>query len=348
MTSVSSYRDQKNILVIHFAGLAQTALALPAFHSLRSHFPHSRITVASDAAGSDLLKHAGFADEVLTFGRLKDLYRPATLYRSAKSIRELKNNFFDLVIEFEANTEAGIIARFVKAQSHLSRERDMRKGIGHLLQQIARAVISSQALPRHLAHEYLKILEPLGVRPIESEPRLTTDRAADERIEKILRKHNVSFGELLIGIHPGAGSVNSRWPITRFASIASRMIHNFDARVVVLAGPRERGAAKNLSSMLPAKRAIAIQSPTISELLSASARLSLLIANHSGPAHLAAAVGTPVVVASPTAGPSPQDLLGGRHEHIRASHIDLISEEQVFDAACRLLKMNRAEYLRAR
>jgi ADP-heptose:LPS heptosyltransferase len=126
------------------------------------------------------------------------------------------------------------------------------------------------------------------------------------------------------------------------------MIHNFEARVLVFAGPSERGLAKRLTAMLPARRAIAIESPSMPDFVSGAARLSLFIGNHSGPAHVAAAAGAPVVVASTFIQPSPLDLLGALVEHIRASHVTLVSEEDVYEAACRLLKANRAEFLRSR
>src|SRR5262249_56946662 len=113
------------------------------------------------------------------------------------------------------------------------------------------------------------------VRLVEGERRIGTLRESDERIESLLGKHNVRCGELLIGVHPGAGAGKPRWPLARFASIAARMTHNFGARVLVFAGPGERGLAKRLVAMLPARRAIAIESPRITDFVSAAARLSL-------------------------------------------------------------------------
>jgi ADP-heptose:LPS heptosyltransferase len=340
--------EAQNILVIHIAGLTQTTLALPALRSLRSHLPQSRITIVSSALAADLLKLAGAADEILPLARLRqaDLLNPSTLYHSAKVIRGLQGNEYDLVIEFDANTESGLILRLVNARTRLSRPQST--GIAVILERVTRALLKQPPKLIHAAHDYLKILEPLGVRPIESEPRLRTDHACDEAIERILRKHGVGMGELLIGIHPGVGAGSASWPRSRFASIASRMIHNFNARVLVFAGPAERGAARKMVAELPAKRAIAFESLKLTDFASAVARLSLLVANQSGPAHIAAATGTPVIAVSNRSGPSPQDLLGPRHEHIRGSHFDLISEESVYDAACRLLKMNRAEILRSR
>ncbi len=340
--------DSQNILVTHIAGLTQTTLALPALRSLRSHLPHSRITIVSSAIAADLLKLAGCADEILPVARFQraEMLDLRALYRSAKIWSELRRANYDLALEFNENTESEIVLRLANPRSRLVTQKN--KGIAIFVERVTQALLRQPPKLIHAAHHYLKLLEPLGVRPIESEPRLMTDRASDESIDRLLRKHAVGIGELLIGIHPGARSGRERWPRSRFSSIASRMIHNFNARVVVLAGPAERGAAKKLAAELPAKRAIAIESNKLADFASAVARLSLLVSNHSGPAHIAAAIGTPVVAVSATSGPSPHDLLGRHNEHIRGSHVELISEEDVFDAACRLIKINRAEFLRSR
>ncbi len=338
--------NPQTILVIHIAGLAQTALSLPALRSLRQHLPQSRITVASSPTAAELLRLAGCADEVLSVSRLRgaEILNPRQLYRTTQSLGELRREHFDLAVEFKTGAEAGIVLQFAHPRERLSGRGNLDRAIDRL----RRAINDQPVALAHAAHEYLRKLEPLGVRPIEAEPRLATLRESDERLEKLLDKHHIAFGELLVGIHPGAGAGKPRWPIERFASIGARMIHNFNARVLVFAGPDERGMAKRLVALLPAKRAIAVQSPKLADFVSAAARLSLFIANHSGPAHVAAAAGAPVAVASPFAQPSAQDLLGHRNEHVRAPHVQMISEEDVYEAACRLLKMNRAEFLRSR
>jgi len=337
----------QHILIIHVAGLAQTTLALPALRSLRQHLPHSRITVVSSSAAADLLRLAACADEILPVARFRDaeFMNPRKFYRAAKSLRDLRREHFDLAVEFKTGAESGLVMQFVHSRERLGGK---KRGVEAALDRLSKAIGHAGASRRHAAHEYLKMLEPLGVRPVEAEPRIATLRESDERIERLLGKHNVGFGELLIGVHPGAGAGKPRWPFDRFASIAARMIHNFGARVLVFAGPGERGLAKRMAAMLPTRRAIAIESPKITDFVSAAARLSLFVGNHSGPAHVAAAAGAPVVVASIFVQPSPQDLLGARVEHIRAPHVTLISEEDVYEAACRLLKTNRAEFLRSR
>jgi heptosyltransferase II len=348
--SVSMTAASQHILVVHIAGLARTTLALPALRSLRQHLPQSRITVVSSPAGADLLRLAECADEILPVARFQqaEFLNPRKFYRAVKSLKELRRERFDLAIEFKAGAESSLVFQFVHSRERLSGK---KRGVDAALDRLSQAISGASRARAHIAQEYLRRLEPLGVRPIEAEPRIGSQRESDERIERLLVKHNIRFGELLIGVHPGAGEGKPRWPLDRFASIAARMIHNFDARVLVFAGPSERGLAKRMAATLPKGRAIAIESPAIPDFVSAVARLSLFIGNHSGPAHVAAAAGAPVVVASTFVEPSSgalQDLLGSLVEHIRAPHVTLISEENIYEAACRLLKANRAEFLKSR
>jgi ADP-heptose:LPS heptosyltransferase len=276
------------------------------------------------------------------------MLRPTAFYHSARTLRRLRRVYFDLGIELRAGVEAGLVWQLARVQERLVAQSGASgRGVRYAIERIAESLAKRPPPFKHDAHRYLEILEPLGVRPVEAEPRLATNREADERIEKLLAKSGVQSGELLVGIHPGAGPGRQRWPVERFVSVATRLIYNFDARVLVFAGPYERGLARRIVALLPAKRALAIESPRLADFASALARLSVMVANHSGPAHVAAATGAPVVVASTYAGPSAQDLLSKHHAHIRRERAEAIPEEEVYEAACRLLKTSRAEILSA-
>ncbi|MFN0085010.1 MAG: glycosyltransferase family 9 protein [Blastocatellia bacterium] len=337
--------EPRHILILHIAGLAETILAVPALRSLRNRLPNARITVVSGAGPAELLELLEEVDEVIPVGRFRnaELLKPGLLFRQGRSIGALRRGNFDAAIEFKRSAESALLLRMLKPAA---RREAPGGGVESVLERIRKSLIHQP--PAHAAQQYLKRLEPWDVRPIESAPRLRTSREADARAERLLEKHGVQSGELLIGLHPGAGTGKPRWPLERFASVAARLIHSFNARAILIAGPNERGVAKRLASLLPAKKSIVMQSPRFADWISIAARMSLFIGNAGGPAHLAAAAGTPVVAVSAGVDFSPQDLLGTRIDQIRAPHIELISEEEVYESACKLLQMNRAEALRAR
>lgn len=339
------YDNPRSLLIIHVAGIGETVMALPALRGLRQQLPQSRITIASGTAAAEILRLSGCADEILTIGRLRrgEAFRPLGIYRSVSGLRAASRLPFDLAVELKKNAESAVLMNFAKPRQRMNTDTGHQK-LRSAFERLTGSLTNDKAV-RHQAQKYLDILAPLGVRPIETFPRLTTSRAADERIETLFEKQGLRTGSLLVGIHPGAGQIASRWSVEHFIHTAERFIHSFNARILVFAGPLERGTARRMVSALPKGQAVAFESLKLDEFASAMARLSLFIANHSGPAHLAAALGAPVIAASSVSNPSPVDILGRSVSHIRGKHIEDIPEDDVYEAACRLLKTSRADFL---
>ncbi|MBD3344184.1 MAG: hypothetical protein GF401_03875 [Chitinivibrionales bacterium] len=97
-----------------------------------------------------------------------------------------------------------------------------------------------------------------------------------------------------IGIHPGVkkGYEIKQWPVENFATLA-RLLHNEGAEILILFGPDESGGVRSAFKDLP----VSIHTPTTErELFETIASLNLFIGNDSGPGHVAASVGTNVIV----------------------------------------------------
>ncbi|HEY9028946.1 MAG TPA: glycosyltransferase family 9 protein, partial [Burkholderiaceae bacterium] len=99
----------------------------------------------------------------------------------------------------------------------------------------------------------------------------------------------------LVVVHAGASAPSRRWPAQRFGAVADALAREHGARVVFTGSAEE--------SALVAEARMAMRAPSLSlagrlslgELGALIARADLLVGNNSGPAHLAAALGTPVV-----------------------------------------------------
>lgn len=336
-TMTDSYQ---RIFVSHVAGIGQTVLALPALRALRAAFPQSQITVASSYTALEVVRLSHCANGVFPVGRGSEIIHPRASFQSLKSYRTLRREQYDLTIELQRNS-AGSFARFL---AQLGSHKTHKK----LLTQIREAVWRHSLSDKHAAQLYLEIMGELGAFPIDREPKLFTERAADLRIDTRLEKSGLLAGGLLIGLHPGAGHSKPRWPLERFLVVAEKLIHLSNARVLVFAGPHEHGLARSVVKQLPAKHALAFDADPLADVTSALARLSVFISNHGGLTHLAAAVGTPVVAVSPLARSHANDLLSQNHVHLRKAMLDAITTDEVYEAACQLIQSNRAEYLWAR
>ena len=327
----------QRIFVSHVAGVGQTVLALPALRALRHSLPTSHITVAASYSAADVVRLSRCVDVVVPVSRSHEILNPRASYQSLKSLSALRREQYDLTVELQRNAESG----FARWLAQIGSGKRHKK----LLTQIRDALLRHARANKHAAQRYIEILAEIGAFPIDSEPKLYTDRAADERMELRLEKSGLLSSGLLVGLHPGAGRNKPRWPAERFVIVAAKLIHLLNARVLVFAGPNERGLARSIVKQLPPKQALALESIPLGEMTSALARLSVFIANQSGPAHLAAAVGTPVVATSLLDLPQTNDLLSRNHVLLRQKTMEAITADDVYEAACQLIKSNRAEFL---
>jgi len=102
----------------------------------------------------------------------------------------------------------------------------------------------------------------------------------------------VKSRDLLVAINPGAGRDSKRWPVEHFRRLADRLAQEPNVRILLLWGPDEVHMARQIRDGLSAQAILA--PPTdLHELAALLRRSALMVANDTGPLHLAAALGTP-------------------------------------------------------
>src|SRR5678815_1006635 len=188
--NATSMSTAPSILIIQIGSISETVLALPALRSLRKHLPHSRLTLAASRPGSEIIRLSECADEILTFARLdRELFLPHRLIGNVQQYRALRQRMFDTAVLLQPNVEASWLSRSIHANDFIGSTNQGKRKRGALDK--LKQMMQPPYIPLHLAQEYLKRLEPLGVRPLETEPRLQTSRTGDERFEKFLKKHHI-------------------------------------------------------------------------------------------------------------------------------------------------------------
>lgn len=335
--------DPRNILVIDFGQLGDVVMSLPALRALRARFPHARITVAVGKPGEELIDLSGFADETLPVDRvaLRDGPTLISIARIAKLVAQVRKAKYDFVIDLHSYYETNLLGYLSGAPHRLYSRRTNRSldFLGNFKPQPEKENPKS-----HLVDRYLNLIKPLGVENALRTPTLTTNAAADFAVEALLKKEKAQSGELLVGLFPGAGHVGRLWPLENFAQLADHLVRNDRVRIIVFAGPEEREMVPRMRPLFPAGT-IFFDRLTIPQLLSAQARLTLFVSNDTGPAHTAAAVGTPVVVILDRPDLHSYTPVGNLHRPICGAVITQIPVLEVYNAAHELLAASRTDQL---
>lgn len=336
--------DPRNILVIDFGQLGDVVLSLPALRAIRERFPHARITIAVGKPGGEIIKLSGYADDVLEVDRvaLRDGVKLVSIGRIFKLVGQVRKAQYDFVIDLHSLSETNLLGFLSGAPRRLYARRPGRS-IDYLANFEPRP--PREAKNAHAVDRYLDVIKPLGIENAPRLPLLKTTAAADQSVEAILKKEKANSGTLLVGLFPGAGNASRRWPLEHFAEVADHLIRNQNVRVIVFAGPEERPLIPQMRTMFSAKT-IFFDRLTIPQLLSAQARLTVLVSNDTGPAHTAAAVGTPVVLIMDRPTPNSFTPVGDHHRLVGAEEITRVSVQQVYQAVREVLAASRTDKLR--
>ena len=338
--------DPHNILVIDFGQLGDVVLSLPALKAIRERFPQAKITVAVGKPGAQIIEMSGYANATVVVDRvaLRDGPKLLSLARIVQVVKQVRKSRFDFVIDLHSLSETNLLGWLSGAPKRLYSRRPGRSL--NFLSNFSPAPPGEDS-SKHSIERYLDVLLPLGIKDVSPVPRLVTRLADDLAVEKLLKKEKADTGAPLVGLFPGSGHPGRRWPMERFAKLADYLTRNEGARVLIFAGPEEGDLVREMRKVFPSS-SIIFDRLTISQLASAQARVSVFVSNDTGPMHIAAAVGTSVVMLSDR--PTPNSFVP-KEPHHRVVYGDRVGEltvEQVYAVTCEVLASRRTEALFSR
>jgi ADP-heptose:LPS heptosyltransferase len=280
--------DTARIVVLRANAIGDFVLTLPALAALRAAYPAAEITVLGTPMHRELLSgRSGPWDRVLVVPPYPGVRDAPGASADCAEVREFvarqRDERYDLALQLHgggANSNPLVTA------------------LGARLTAGSRAV-GAPALdrwtryvyPQHEVHRFLEVVGLVGATPVELDPRLAVtaaDRAAADHVLGTVDRP-------LVAVHPGASDPRRRWPPEFFATVTDAVACR-GAEVVLLGqGPEDERAAARMAAAMTTSPLDLVGRLSLSALVGVLARSRLLIADDSGPRHLAAAVGTATV-----------------------------------------------------
>lgn len=310
------------ILIVRLGALGDVVHAIPVAAALRRAFADARIDWLVSAKHREILDLVPVIDRRLVINDRSDASGGTSLL---SAIGELRRSRYDVAIDLQGLIKSAALARLSGAprvigfSARYARERAARLFYTDAYDP-GRGGLYDPRETRHVVDINLGVLSVLGVTSTAREfPIEDIDTEAARRA----REHTGGRYALL---NPGAAWPNKRWPPSRLAAIARELHARHGLMSVVLWGPGEEALATEVAAGAPGA-AVVSPKTTIADLVALARRASLMVSGDTGPTHIAAAVGTPLVgIYGPTRpvrnGPmSPLDVTVSRDSVCQCHHL---------------------------
>lgn len=310
-----------NILIVKTSAIGDVIHTLPSLWSLRSSFPAGRITWLVEESAADLLLGHPALDRVLIARRktwLND-FRAGRWFRAfsgfIRFVKELRDTRYDLIIDFQG---------LLKSAAWVLLAKGVRKaGFGPGMEHAEHSYLAlNERVPavemdQHAIDRSLQLLKSLGISPADLRFTVPVTARQESEAVSLLRGGGVQEHDRLVAVNPMARWPTKLWEPQSFAALADRLEAE-GIRVVFTGGPSDRMALDEIERLMtgPMRRLDGRTSLTV--LAALYRRAQVVVTTDSGPMHLAAAVGTPVVALFGPTAPWRTGPYGPNHIVIRA------------------------------
>ena len=277
-------------LVVRLGGLGDILLATPTIRALSEAFPGIKIDVIVGHGRSEILTGLPYVHKVIEFDKQE---RDAHPHAFMAFLRMVRRGKYDLFINLHRSAKTVLIGQATGAATRLSFSKDRRrqKDTGRV---------------RHAIDDFYKELAVIGISgTLDRSMDFRVPRAAQDRVDSLLDDEGVERHDSLVVVNPAATRLVNRWPVERFAGVCDRLAREPGLRVAITGAPADTETVARLKEHARfADRLIDLCGQlSIKELGALLARADAFLTCDTGPLHIAAALGTPLVCLSGAADP---------------------------------------------
>ncbi len=297
--------EYSRILIIKPSSLGDIVHALPTLSALRARFPKATISWLVKQEWADLLDRVEHLDRVWRVG--------PGLSGWVSEVRGLREAGFDLIIDLQGLLRSGLMAWLAGSSVRVGFA-NAREGSPWFYT----TVVGVPDADLHAVDRYLLVARALGATiPAQPVYAIKPSAADQDQVAQLCKAKGLAGDRPWIAMAVSARWPTKRWPAACFAETADRLQEQQVGRVALIGGPDDRGAADAVMHAMKTDAVDLVGGCGVGLLPTLLQTASLLVSNDSGPMHVAAAVGTPVVALFGPTSPLRTGPYGPQHAIMR-------------------------------
>ncbi len=281
----------KSIFFIKFAAIGDIVLLVPTIRLLRRNYPDAKITFLCTELNVSMVNRIPYLDEVISINVYEFL---KNIFKFIKFIRFLREKEYDLVIDGEQWSRIDtIITAFMRHKFLIGYK------IENQYKHYFFDVTAEHLRTRHEVENFLALLAPLGIYPVNEE---------DKQLEFTLSPEEVKFAEefwkneklkdkYVIIFHPGFGTNGYArdWSNDNFIDLGKKITSDFPfVKIIVTGNVNDFSMCKKIADGIKSNSSIFVQK-NLGNALSIIKYSDVIICGNTGILHLAASLGTKII-----------------------------------------------------
>jgi lipopolysaccharide heptosyltransferase I len=284
---------QPRILIVKLSSLGDLFHALPAVHNLKVAL-NARIDWATQPEYADLVRCFSDVERVIVFPRR------AFVRGFGAFLRDLRRVQYDRVVDLQGLIKSGLVSRLAHARERIGPSY-RREGADVFYSSVA----GKRNPRRHAVLQALDVIDHLGLQRVPEE----FPAAFPSKPEAGHRPR--------VALLPTSRWPSKNWPVGHFIDVGRRLRAARNVSLFVVGGKDAAEAGRAIEAGVPGTVNLAGRTNLV-EMGSLLNQMDVLVSNDSGPMHMAAAIGTPVVALFGPTDPSRTGPYGPGHRVLQA------------------------------
>jgi len=281
----------RRVLAIRLSSIGDIVHALPAVAALGESFPQLEIDWLIEKRYASLLAGNPHVRRILTLDTLSwrgGLPPRAVLKEMAATLREMRERAYETAVDFQGLWKSALLAYLAEAKQIVGLDEPWTREAGAAVLYTQRVAAAGR---KHVVEESLALAEHLGARAGPWQFPLPRTGADDRYVDDQLT--SLGARDFII-INPGGGWKAKRWAPENYARLLRCLEGRLAGKFLLTGSPGEAGAIAEIIRGAEAKAAFYFPASLV-QFIALARRARLFLGGDTGPLHLAAAVGTPLV-----------------------------------------------------
>jgi heptosyltransferase-2 len=280
------------ILVMRYRFIGDTVLTVPFLRNLREAYPHARIDLMIEPFSGKVIEGCPYVDRVIPFE-----FRTIHTYSAASDRGRLAGYLHYWRLIRKEGYDAAFVLKRSLSSALLVRAAGVPRRIGFATE--GRGMLLTDPVPyrqdRHEVENFLECLRAIDVPVTSTALELWPTPENDARVKALFVRAGWKPGDLKVVIHAAASLPAKQWPLERFAAVMRVLRDRYQARFVYTGAKGDAALYREIEGHGPFHGLDLCGITDLRENISVYRSANLFFGVDSGPMHMAAAAGVPVV-----------------------------------------------------